>query len=55
MLLGGANKEKKIPVEWINEAGNGVKEELITYLTPLVQGEVSSIYEDGMPSYIVLK
>ena len=25
-------KEKKIPVEWINEAGNGVKEELITYL-----------------------
>ena len=40
-----ANKEKKIPVEWINEAGNGVKEELITYLTPLVQGEVSSIYE----------
>ena len=32
-----------------------MKEELITYLTPLVQGEVSSIYEDGMPSYIVLK
>lgn len=50
-----ANKEKKIPVEWINEAGNGVKEELITYLTPLVQGEVSSIYENGMPSYLLLK
>ena len=26
-----ANKEKKIPREWINEAGKGVKEELITY------------------------
>lgn len=50
-----ANKEKKIPREWINEAGNGVKEELITYLTPLVQGEVSSIYENGMPSYLLLK
>ena len=50
-----ANKEKKIPREWINEAGNGVKEELITYLTPLVQGELSSIYENGMPSYLVLK
>ena len=50
-----ANKEKKIPVEWINEAGNGVKEELITYLTPLVQGEVSRIYENGMPSYLLLK
>ena len=33
----------------------GVKEELITYLTPLVQGEVSSIYENGMPSYLLLK
>lgn len=50
-----ANKEKKIPREWINEAGNGVKEELITYLTPLVQGELSSIYENGMPSYLLLK
>lgn len=50
-----ANKEKKIPREWINEDGNGVKEELITYLTPLVQGEVSSIYENGMPSYLLLK
>ena len=50
-----ANKEKKIPREWINEEGNGVKEELITYLTPLVQGEVSSIYENGMPSYLLLK
>ena len=50
-----ANKEKKIPREWINEAGNGVKEELITYLTPLVQGEVSSIYENGMPNYLLLK
>lgn len=50
-----ANKEKKIPREWINEAGNGVKEELITYLTPLVQGEVSSIYKNGMPSYLLLK
>lgn len=50
-----ANKEKKIPREWINEAGNGVKEELLTYLTPLVQGEVSSIYENGMPSYLLLK
>ena len=50
-----ANKEKKIPREWINEEGNGVKEELITYLTPLVQGEMSSIYENGMPSYLLLK
>ena len=35
-----ANKEKKIPLEWINEAGNDVKQELIDYLKPLIEGEV---------------
>lgn len=50
-----ANLEKKIPADWINEEGNGVKKELITYLSPLVQGELSSFYENGMPSYLLLK
>lgn len=50
-----ANLEKKVPREWINEEGNGVKEELLTYLKPLVDGEMSSIYENGLPSYLLLK
>ncbi|ETP71980.1 6-phosphofructokinase [Lachnospiraceae bacterium JC7] len=49
-----ADREKKVPVEWINEEGNGVKEEMIRYLTPLVQGELSCKYENGIPKYIVL-
>ena len=35
-----ANYEKKVPMEWINEEGNDIKDELLTYLKPLIQGEV---------------
>lgn len=47
-----ANKEKKIPLEWINEAGNDVKQELIDYLKPLIEGEVKVEYKEGIPNYI---
>ena len=33
-----ANKEKKIPVEWINEAGNGVKRRVDYLLNPIGSG-----------------
>ena len=46
-----ANEAKSIPREWINEAGNDVTEELITYLTPLIQGECTIPYVNGLPSY----
>lgn len=49
-----ADREKKVPAEWINDEGNGVKEDLINYLKPLVQGEMSCKYENGLPKYIVL-
>lgn len=47
-----ANAEKKIPREWINEAGNDVTQELIDYLQPLIEGEVKVRYEKGIPNYI---
>ena len=47
-----ANAEKKIPREWINEAGNDVTQELIDYLQPLIEGEVKVQYEKGIPNYI---
>lgn len=50
-----ANLEKKVPASWINETGNGVTEEMINYLSPLVQGELSCLYDNGVPDYIVLK
>ena len=50
-----ANVEKKIPLEWIDVDNNYVKEDLINYLRPLIQGEVKQIYKDGLPQHITLK
>ena len=50
-----ANIEKKIPLEWIDVDNNYVKQELIDYLRPLIQGEVKQIYKDGLPQHINLK
>ena len=46
-----ANVEKKVPREWINEAGNDVREELVRYLAPLIQGEVSVPMKNGVPMH----
>ncbi|MEI3100485.1 MAG: 6-phosphofructokinase [Oscillospiraceae bacterium] len=34
-----ANYEKKVPLEWRNAEGNGLKHERIDYVLPLIQGE----------------
>ena len=49
-----ANLEKKVPAEWINEARNGVTEEMLSYLRPLVRGEISCRYKDGIPEFFVI-
>ncbi len=49
-----ANREKKVPREWMNAAHNGVTQEMVDYLLPLVQGEIFCEYENGLPKYIVL-
>lgn len=50
-----ANQEKKVPLSWINEAGNDITPELMDYLTPLIQGEVNVRYQNGIPMHITLK
>ncbi len=50
-----ANYEKKVPVEWINEEGNGLKDEFINYVLPLIQGEPEIPKVDGLPRYARLK
>ena len=50
-----ANIEKMIPLEWIDVDNNYVKEELIEYLRPLIQGEVKQIYKNGVPQHIMLE
>lgn len=49
-----ANEEKKVPLEWISPAGNDVAPELLAYMKPLIQGEESQKYENGVPLHITL-
>ena len=44
-----ANKVRKIPAAFIGEDGVSVTSKCLDYMLPLIQGEVSPIYEDGMP------
>ena len=46
-----ANEEKLIPREWLNEAGNDVTQEFLDYARPLLQGEVPTPIENGLPRY----
>jgi 6-phosphofructokinase 1 len=50
-----ANTEKKIPREWINEAGNGLKQPFIDYALPLIQGVSAPPLENGLPRFAKLK
>jgi 6-phosphofructokinase 1 len=50
-----ANEEKKIPRQWINEAGNDVTQEFLDYARPLIQGEVPTPIVEGLPRYARLK
>ena len=50
-----ANYEKKVPLEWINEDGNGLKQEFIDYVLPLIQGEPVLPLVDSLPRYAKLK
>jgi 6-phosphofructokinase len=50
-----ANTERKIPREWINEAGNGLKQPYLDYVLPLIKGESCPPMEDGVPRFAKLK
>ena len=50
-----ANFEKKVPLDWINEAHNGVTHDFIDYALPLIQGEPKLPKEDSLPRFTRLK
>ena len=50
-----ANFEKKVPREWINEAGNGIEKPFIDYVLPLIQGEANGPKENSLPRFARLK
>ena len=47
-----ANKAKDVPSSYITAKGNDLTEDFITYLKPLIQGEASVTYSQGIPSYL---
>ena len=49
-----ANVEKKVPLEWISEDGTYVKKELIHYIYPLIQAEITPLWVNGLPRHIRL-
>ncbi len=45
---------KKLPKEWVNEDGVSLNFQFFRYATPLIQGEVTVPYDNGLPSYVRL-
>ncbi|MGI6546090.1 MAG: 6-phosphofructokinase [Fastidiosipilaceae bacterium] len=50
-----ANTEKTVPLEWINEEGNGILQGFIDYALPLIKEDSVTPKEDGLPRYARLK
>lgn len=50
-----ANVEKKVPREWINEAGDYVTQDFVNYVRPLIQAELTPMMVDGLPRHLRLE
>ena len=49
-----ANAVRGVPDEYITEGADGITDAGIAYLAPLIEGEISIVYEKGMPKHIVI-
>jgi 6-phosphofructokinase 1 len=54
-LLKAANKEQKVPLEWILPHGAGLTDAFIEYASPLIQGDSKAKLVDGLPRFASLK
>ncbi len=50
-----ANEIKTVPEHYINARGNGVTEEFMEYLKPLIIGEHDVKFENGLPLHVVIE
>lgn len=50
-----ANDEKVVPRGWINQEGDYITDDFISYVRPLIQGDVSPIVVDGIPRHLYRK
>jgi ATP-dependent phosphofructokinase / diphosphate-dependent phosphofructokinase len=49
-----AGNIKKLPREWINEDGVSLNFQFFRYATPLIQGEVTLPFDNGLPAFVRL-
>ena len=47
-----ANHEKCIPSAWIDEENATMRAEFLEYARPLIQGELTPVYVDGLPCHL---
>ena len=53
-IAGIANAIKTVPTEYINDEGNGITEAGLNYLKPLIMGELTLKFENGLPKHVVI-
>lgn len=47
-----ANDEKVVPRDWVNKNGDYVTDDFVSYVRPLIQGDVSPVMVDGIPRHL---
>ena len=50
-----ANRERFLPKSYINEAGNNITDEALSYFMPLIQGERNIIMTNGLPQHFMIR
>lgn len=50
-----ANRIRTVPAHFITPEGNGVTEDCLTYLLPLIQGESTPQYHLGLPYQVIIE
>lgn len=50
-----ANKERKVPNEWITSDNVNVTHEFLNYVRPLIQAELTPIFVEGLPRHLFLE
>lgn len=50
-----ANVERPVPAEWITEDGCNLNDDYVKYARPLIMGELTPMFVDGLPRHLVMK
>lgn len=50
-----ANREKFLPEEFINSAGNNITDAAMSYFLPLIQGELNIVMNKGIPMHFTIQ